>query len=555
LTASAETIVKAARIENLYRDHEFLANLARLEVQDPPEAEAIKATVARIDGFRQRAFNLALAPFRQEQAANPPEGPEDSADHEFTDLGNGRRLVDLHGHRIRYCKPYADWLIYDGRRWSRDDRYEIESMAQQVPAQILTEIPPTRNEETITAYKKWAFLSQAKDRLLATINLARSMVSVTPNDLDRDPWLLNVQNGTIHLRTGQFLPHRPDDLITKIAQAVYDPAATAPHWERFLFEIMNGNESLVAYLRRAIGYSITGVIREHAFFFLYGVGRNGKTSLLNTLFTILGDYANQIDSDLLIAQNQTQHPTGLTELEGRRMVSADESDDGRRFAEAQVKRLTGGNMIQARRMNQNFYTFRPSHHLFFAANHKPEIRGMDPGIWRRIKMIPFEVSFDPALPNGRVPDLDLEDKLLRESSGILNWMLRGCREWQEFGLAEPAVVSSVVSSYQQEMDMLGWFLEERCYAEEGERAVLSVLFGEYLAWCRMTNILHPLSIRKFSNQLSDKGFTTKKSNSVVYKFGIRMKTEVERDIEGNSVDQEEGDFDWTTGRYSAQVPK
>lgn len=214
------------------------------------------------------------------------------------------------------------------------------------------------------------------------------------------------------------------------------------------------------------------------------------------------------------------------------MVAADEADDGRRLAEAQVKKLTGGNPIQARRMGKDFYTFRPTHHLFFAANHKPEIRGMDAGIWRRIKLIPFEVAFDLGVKGGRKPDLELESKLVAERPGILNWMLRGCREWQERGLDEPAIIRRVVQDYQSEMDVLGSFVEEICKTDEVPevRIILVTLYGEYERWCE-TNHVAPLSKRKFSAQLGDRSFKTLKSNSTVFKVGLRLKTPDERQKE------------------------
>lgn len=532
-TAEGFTKTAAHRLEVLYLAEDFLVDLAEVERTNPPAAEAIKAVLRRIPGFVSRPFEKVMGAARARvardmKAARAQAAPDpDRVAHEFTDLGNGRRLVDMHGHRIRHCKAYGDWMIYDGRRWTKDELYEIESMAQEVPRQVLMEIPATPDEAVIEAHKKWSTMSQSRDRLDAMTRTARSMLAVTPDQLDRDPWLLNVENGTIDLKTGEFREHRPGDLVTKIAAVAYDPDAKAERWEAFVLEIMGGDVELADYLRRAVGYSITGVIREHVLFFLYGSGRNGKTVMLNTLFGTLGDYANEIDSDLLISQNFAQHPTGLTELEGRRMVAADEADDGRRLAEAQVKKLTGGNPIQARRMGKDFYTFRPTHHLFFAANHKPEIRGMDAGIWRRIKLIPFEVAFDLGVKGGRKPDLELESKLVAERSGILNWMLRGCREWQEHGLDEPAVIRRVVQDYQSEMDVLGSFIEETCVPDADARVVLGPLYDEYKRWGEANNIA-PLSKRKFSAQLGDRSFKTLKSNSTVFKVGLRLKSTEER---------------------------
>lgn len=446
---------------------------------------------------------------------------------EFTDVGNAKRLCLLHGKEIRHCAPYGQWLVFDGRRWARDDRLDVEAFAKDVPGQILREVPPGANDETLAPLRRWNQASQSRDRLTAAIMLARSEagIPVIPANLDRNRWLLNVQNGTINLRTGEFYGHRPSDLITKIAPVEYDPDARSLLWDRFLMEIMGDDARLVDYLHRAAGYAISGVIREHVFFFLYGTGRNGKTTWLNTIQTILGDYATEIDSDILISQamGAAQHPTGLTELEGRRFIVANEVEDGKRLAEALVKKLTGGNPIQARKMHKDFYTFLPSHHIFLAANHKPEIRGADPGIWRRVKLIPFTVSFDPEIQGGRKPDLELEEKLVDEGPGILNWLISGCRAWQEKSLAEPPPIRSVMTEYRQEMDTLGWFLEDRCYQDENGREEISELYTHFKQWCDRTGVF-PISIRRFSSQLGDRGFRRFKSNSLVFRLGIRLKT-------------------------------
>lgn len=549
LIARADALISEskAKVESLYRSDEILADLARLEILNPAEAEAIKATLARLSGFKSRAFNAAMKPFRDPY--QPPKGggfgpapqPGQDADAGFalTDLGNGQRLVSMFGDRVRFCKAYGDWLIYDGKRWNIDDLLEIEKMSQAIPAQVKFEMPATPSEEVQNAYRDWATKSQSKERLEAAVKTARSMVPVTPKQLDPDPWMLNVQNGTLDLKTGDFRAHDSRDQITKISNVSYVPGAQCPTWDRFILEIMKNDEGLAAYLRRSIGYAITGVIREHAFFFLYGTGRNGKTTFLNTILNILGDYSNTIDAEFLLSQNLVQHPTWLTDLEGRRFICADETDDDRRLAEAQVKKLTGGNMIRARRMHEDFYTFKPSHHLFFAANHKPEIRGTDPAIWRRVKIIPFEVSFDTAIPGGRKPDLDLESKLMAEAPGILNWMLRGCRDWQENGLDEPPTVQSAVTDYRQEMDTLGSYVEERCIIDltDSERVKANILYGDYCSWCETAKI-RPVSIRKFGAMLSDKGFGRDKSNSIVFRTGLRLKTPVELMADESKAEQE-----------------
>lgn len=447
----------------------------------------------------------------------------------LTDLGNAERLIFLYGHKIRWCEPYNSWMIYDGRRWERDETRMIDRMANKVPRQIKSEMPPTENEAVAKAYKQWEHHTQSHNARTALVNSARSFVSVKPSELDRDPWLLNCANGTYDLQARKFRPHSPKDLITKLAPIDFAPDAPATGWRQFVLEIMNGDSDLVDFLQRAVGYAITGVIREHVFFFLYGRGRNGKGTFLKAIVNVLGDYANEIDTELLMAQASPQHPTGMTELEGRRFVSAEETDDNRRFAEAMIKKLTGDNTISARKMYKDFYNFQPTHHIFLAANHKPEIKGIDPAIWRRIKLIPFKRCYDTGIKGGVKPNLNLKNELAQEYSGILNWLIEGCHKWQDNGLAEPQVIENITNDYRSEMDMLGRFVEEQCKTGADERILLGDIYKAYMDWCTSSGVKNPLGNRRFSSLLADKGFPTNKSNSIVYKRGLRLKSPQERE--------------------------
>lgn len=493
----------------------------------------------------------------RDEKERPVANDDGTPTFEFSDQGNGRRLAHLFGHKILYCKKYGDWMIYDGRRWALDDRYTIEKMAQQISYQILAEMPPTKNEDTIKLFKQWSHATQATSKLEALLKAARSIVPATPDEFNRNPWLLNCLNGTIRLPVGEMRPHDSFDRITKIAPVRFDPEADCPTWRRFLLDIFEDDADLVAYVQRAVGYATTGVNREPAFFILYGTGRNGKTTFLNVIQAILGDYAAEVDSDLFVPRTQQNHPTGLTELEGRRFIATNETEENCQLDEPTVKKLTGKNPISARKMHQDYYTFLPTHHVFLATNHKPEVRGIDPAIWRRLKLIPFTACFDPEVPGGRKPDMELEDKLIAEAPGILNWMIEGCRAWAEHGLHEPPRVKAAVADYRRDSDILGWFLEEKtvCGAAAGPepKVVFSVLYGDYKAWCGFNNI-NPIGIRRFANLLTDKGFKSHKSNSIVYRLGMRLKTPQElRDDESDRQREEQDSrlepVDWANVGY------
>ena len=278
---------------------------------------------------------------------------------------------------------------------------------------------------------------------------------MTPQELDTNSWLLNCLNGTLDLLTGELLPHQRDNLITKVAPVEYDPVAKCPVWDRFLSRIMGEDEDLIGFLQQMVGYSLTGDVSEQILFIGYGEGANGKSTFLNTLLGLLGDYAMKATSDLLMRHQG--HPTEKADLFGKRFVATIETEDGRRLSEVFVKEATGGDPIRARRLHENFWQFNPTHTLFLATNHRPIIRGTDHAIWRRIRLIPFNVT----IPDAKM-DKHLIGKLRAEWPGILNWAVRGGLLWQAKGLKTPDRVEAATGIYRREMDVLADFFEDRC---------------------------------------------------------------------------------------------
>lgn len=284
-------------------------------------------------------------------------------------------------------------------------------------------------------------------------------------------WLLNVLNGTIDLCTGSLRPHAREDYITRCVNVDYDPDAKCPTWERFIHQVFGGNAEIIAFVQRAVGYSLTGKIVEHVLIVLYGLGSNGKTTLIDALHYLLGpSYAKHAPTDLLLARRGEHHPTELATLHGARLVTAAETGEGRRLAESLVKQLTGGDPVTARRMRDDFWQFRPEFKLWLATNHRPQIRGTDHAIWRRIRLIPFDVTFHTA-ETGKTPQQDqtLPARLREEATGILAWAVRGCLAWQSQGLGAPDAVRDATEAYRAEMDVLAMFFEERCIFDESCR--------------------------------------------------------------------------------------
>jgi putative DNA primase/helicase len=346
-------------------------------------------------------------------------------------------------------------------------------------------------------------------------------VSVSEQRLDRDHWSLNVLNGTLDLRTGRLREHRREDMITKLAPVEYDPEAACPTWEAFLETITGGMAEKADYLRRAAGYCLTGDVTEQVLFFFHGTGSNGKTTFITTIQEMLGDYAIQTSNGLLIERRFDAHPTELADLFGRRLAVCTETKADSSFNESLVKQLTGGDRIRARRMREDFWEFSPTHKIIIAGNHRPNIIGMDDGIWRRFHLVPFEVCItedkkDPQLPA----------KLRKELAGILAWAVRGCQEWIRSGLLVPPVVKQATKEYRAESDEYADFFERVCETGHEFKVPRSQLRDAFDKWQKTNKSKwEQMSDKQFSGLLKQRGFKSTRggpNGSAVY-HGLRLR--------------------------------
>ena len=431
----------------------------------------------------------------------------------LSDLGNARRLVRKHGKDIRYCKRFGKWFIFADGHWCDDETDEIFRRAKTTVGLIYGEASTAIEEVDRKALAKHALKSEGHERIRAMIASAESEpgVPVTSDTLDRDPWLLTVKNGTIDLRTGRLRTHRREDLITKLAPVVFDPRAECPRWLAFLESIFSGDAELISFVKRALGYSLSGITRERVLFILHGVGRNGKGTLLEVVRDILGpDYSSDTPTDTLLVKRDSGIPNDIAKLRGARFVTASEVDEGRRLAEATVKKLTGGDMVSARFMRGEFFDFMPAFKLWLGTNHKPDIRGTDRAIWDRLRTIPFGVRFvkpdeEPDAPAHLHADAQLREKLLAEAPGILAWMVQGCLEWQRIGLGYPKAVKDATAGYRAEMDILGMFFSDCCVENERASVTAKDLYGAYSRWCEATGE-KPMTQTMVGKRLTERGF-------------------------------------------------
>jgi putative DNA primase/helicase len=357
------------------------------------------------------------------------------------------------------------------------------------------------SDDKIKAMYAHAKYSNSKNGIRNMVALAKSELAIAPEELDTDPWLLNVKNGTIELPAGKLRDHRKEDFITKLAPVTFDPDADCPLWRTFLDRIFAGNGELIGYMQRLVGYCLTGVTEEHLLPFLYGTGANGKSTLVETILKLLGpDYAMKAPPDLLLVKRGQSHPTDRADLFGKRFVACVETEEGRRIAEALTKELTGGDRVRARRMREDFWEFVPTHHIWLASNHKPTIVGTDHGSWRRIKLIPFEVVIPEAEQDKKLPA-----KLAGELPGILNWAITGCLEWQRGGMKEPRIVEARTHEYADEMDEVGKFVDQHCEIGTGFMASATELYKAFQEAMPDSEI----SQRSFGDRLRHRGFSNR----------------------------------------------
>ncbi len=457
----------------------------------------------------------------------------------MTELGNGRRLARKLSGRLHHVISWKAPIMYDGVVWQREGA-EIELTAEMkkiVEYDLSMELgrllsnpnlEKDRREFLLEQGQRFIKASSKKNAIQAAIFLAQSedRVPISHETLDSDQWLLNTPSATIDLRTGKARNNDPADLITQVTAVSWDPEATCPTWERVVGEVFAQNESLIEFFQRAVGYSLTGMTSERCFFFAYGGGRNGKTTVISTVQKLLGSYAAQITTELLMMQRNQVHPTEVCDLHAKRLAVASETEEGRRMAESLVKALTGGeDAMKGRRMHQDFWSFRPTHKLWLSGNHKPQITGTDDAIWDRVKLIPFNVRFDQ-------PDKSLPQKLEAELPGILNWAIEGCLKWQRDGLGEPEEVRAAVSEYRHEQDWFSAFIAERCEPSKGG-VQASELFAALTDYCETHDIdmeKNRINKTSFGRKLTHAGYPAEKAAGVVYRCGIDLKPQQDVEI-------------------------
>jgi putative DNA primase/helicase len=454
----------------------------------------------------------------------------------YTDDENAIRFVTDYQNTTRYVPAWDCWMVWDGARWLRDDAGQVWQLWIQ-SARGLYDNAMHLGEKKMITHAQRSLNSGGIEACLKVACRDPGLVTL-PSAWDANPWLFNVNNGLIDLKTGEISSHDPSHLITKLADVTYDAEAQCPLFQQFMAEIFNGDQTLVAFMQRVFGVCLTGVTRDQAVYILYGLGANGKSTLLKVLENLLGEY-HRTASQSAFVEDRSDNNTydALAGLHGARAVTCTEPGRSRALNEAVIKRISGSDMISARFLHGHFFAYHPTFKALLAVNHKPTVYGTDRGIWRRLKMIPFDVSFE-----GR-EDQDLSNKLKVEMPGILNWALAGCRAWQDQGLNPPGAVLTATADYQKDMDELGPWIDERCNLAPGLETRMKDLYVSYKEWHSDEGGKDKaLTSKAFSLALTERGIVKKRDMRGMTRLGIALKTEAERNTPLDDYDPVQTDW-------------
>ena len=427
----------------------------------------------------------------------------------FSDEALALRFAGRHAGDLRFVAAWNRWLFWNGMHWQFEETLRAWDFARRVCREAAAQCNKGKTASAIASAKTvYAIerLAHSDRRLAATVD-----------QWDADPWLLNTPDGAIDLRTGQTRAHHVEDYQTKITAV--GRRGDCPRFLSFLDRITGGDSELVAYIQRVLGYGLTGLTREHALFFGYGTGANGKSVLLSTAAGILGEYHKTAPIETFTATNTDRHPTDLAGLRGARLVTATETEEGRRWAESRIKQLTGGDTVAARFMRQDFFEYRPQFKLIIAGNHKPSLRSVDEAIRRRFHLIPFAVTI-PADER----DSDLTEKLKAEWPGILAWLIDGCLEWQAQGLRPPKAVLEATAAYLSAEDAIASWIDDKCEVDAKSWTSSSELFASWSAWADAAGE-QTGSQKRLTQTLESRGFHRHKMNRGQGLYGLSVKVE------------------------------
>lgn len=471
----------------------------RKALKQPVQGWPSFAELVGLDTITQLTEWLGVALSKEDKKSLPSE-------FGMTDLGNAERFVKQHGEVLRHGQDMNVWLAWNGSYWSVDAKNEAALMAQETAKSLWDNVKLAKNKHEEDELLSWARSSNNNGKIKAIQELARPQLAIHSNKLDSHPFLLNCTNGTLNLETGSLKPFDKHDWLTKKVGITFDKQASCPTFKAFLEKIFNKDVELIEFVQRAIGYSLSGSTGEQCLFITYGTGANGKSTLLNILREITGEYGCTTPMETLIAKKANGAvPNDIARLRGMRLVTASEGEANQKIAASLIKQLTGGDPMTARFLHKEYFEFKPECKLWIATNHKPKMKGNDPAIWRRVFLLPFNVTIpkaeqDPALP----------EKLKAELEGILAWAVEGFQKWQKDGLRPPKAVTAAVAEYQLEMDYVKRFADDVLIPMPGKNLSKAEVHSAYQKWIQ-ENDGEDIRMPEFNKELERLGYKAKRS--------------------------------------------
>lgn len=419
----------------------------------------------------------------------------------LTDAGNGEAFAMLYGDRVRYDHTRAKWLVWDSPIWRLDCDGELQRFAVMTARERLAASARIDDEKMRGSAARWALQSESLFRRRAMLESAAILKPIADaGTWDTNDWLIGCANGVFDLRAGRMIQADPAQRITRSTRIAFDALAECPRWDLFLEEVFASPE-LIEFIKRAVGYSLTGDISEQIVFILYGLGANGKSVFLSVLRDLLGDYAANTPFQTFEAMERGGSTNDVAALAGMRLVTSSETRESSKLNEARLKSITGGDPITARFLFREYFTFQPKLKLWLAVNHKPKVSDDTYGFWRRVRLIPFTRTFDAS-----TADPHLIDTLRDELPGIFRWAVEGCIDWQNRGLQAPQVVTQATDAYRNEQDAIGQFIADKCIISDKARGAASDLWESFNQW-RTENDADPLTQTAFGRRLTERGFS------------------------------------------------
>ena len=446
-----------------------------------------------------------------------------SGEMQFTDVTNSEYFLKAYGDVIRYCYSWKRFIFWNGAYWESDSRPRVGPMCKHFIHKMYRGLRFISDTKLKIAFERHLIKSESFRRIQALEGLLKisDEILISEDELDKDIYLLNVKDLTLNLKTGKGNQPNAKQFLTKQSRFIFNKDAKCPIWGMFLMQIFNKDISLIHYIQKAMGYALSGDTSEQCMFILWGSGANGKSTFLNTILKLMGNYACNTSIETFMKKHN-EHSNDLARLKGMRLVTTSEVEQGQTLSESLIKIATGEDEITARFLYGEYFSYTPTFKIFMATNHMPKIRGADNGIWRRVKMIPFNVTIPPDQR-----DKHLSEKLLAENSGILNWLLQGYKSWVKEGLSdEPSVIKNANEQYRMDMDVVGNFIND-CFELDASlnlRIHTKLLYDTYIKWCTRNNE-RVMSQKWLSMRVFEKGFQRKRTNGQSLWLGLILKDE------------------------------